>query len=38
MRFKLATAMLFLLIIGTMYTALSLPFITDTAVYRDFIV
>jgi len=37
MRFKIATALLFLIIIGIAYTALTLPFITDTAVYKEFI-
>lgn len=37
MRFKIATALLLLIIIGIAYTALTLPFVTDTTIYKDFI-
>lgn len=38
MRLKIALGLLFLMIIGGTYTAASLPFFTDTAIYRDYIV
>lgn len=38
MRLKIALASLFLIIIGGIYTASSLPFFTDTAFHRDYIV
>lgn len=38
MRLKIALAVIFLVLIGSTYTASLLPFVTDNAFYRDYII